>query len=162
MPNSDNFNYIKVLDESLNKKISILKSIQEVNAVQSKLLSESELDYDKFDATVDEKAGYIDEIESLDKGFQSVYDRISEALVKDKALYSAQIKAMQEKIRLITDMSMDIQSSEARNKEAFGSRVVTARKSMKSAKTANRVAADYYQSMSGLNVVDSQFLDTKK
>lgn len=150
------------MKESLDKKMELLDKIIVQNHLQEELLKAEEMDYDAFDETVERKTEYIDSINSLDRGFQAVYDRINILLKENKGEYAADIKAMQDKIKQITDKSVDIRAQEARNKDAFQERVRFTKKAIKVSKDANRVAADYYQSMNKLNVVESQFLDTKK
>lgn len=162
MQNNTEQNYIEILKDSLNKKLRVLDEIISVNNIQAEILKAEELDYAAFDKTIADKDRCIDEIRLLDKGFQTVYDRIKELFEKNKSLYAEDIKLMQEQITRLTEKSMDIQSQEARNKESFQNRVILSRREIKTAKTANKVAANYYQSMNRLNVVDSQFLDTKK
>lgn len=154
-------NYIEILKESLDKKLLVLDAIIAFNREQEKIMKSDDFDYVRFNATIAGKDDCIEEIQELDRGFQSVYDRIKELFSANKEAYSEDIRMLQDKIRAITDKSMDIQSQEARNKETFQTRVVSSRKEIKTAKTANKVAANYYQSMNKLNVVGSQFLDTK-
>lgn len=161
MQNSEQ-NYLVILKESLDKKIRLLEDILEQNKLQENILHEPEIDFDRFNDTVDVKEKCIKELEVLDRGFQTIYDRVKEALNEDKEAYRQDIKELQEKIKTITEKSMDIQSGEARNKEAFQKSITESRKNIRSFKTANKVASNYYQSMNKLNVVDSQFLDTKK
>lgn len=155
-------NYIDILKESLDKKINILDELLEQNRLQESMLRKTEIDFDSFNETVETKEKCIRELEALDKGFQTVFDRVKEALTADKETYKQDIKELQEKIKTITEKSMDIQSGEARNKEAFQKNITESRKNIRSVKNANKVASSYYQSMNKLNVVDSQFLDTKK
>ncbi len=161
MQNSEQ-NYLVILKESLDKKIRLLEDILEQNKLQENILHEPEIDFDRFNDTVHVKEKCIKELEVLDRGFQTIYDRVKEALNEDKEAYRQDIKELQEKIKTITEKSMDIQSGEARNKEAFQKSITESRKNIRSVKTANKVASNYYQSMNKLNVVDSQFLDTKK
>ncbi len=161
MENSEH-NYIGILKESLEKKIKLLDDILEQNKLQENLLREEEIDFDSFNETVEAKEKCINKLDILDKGFQTVFDRVKEVLAADKETYKQDIIELQEKIKIITEKSMDIQSGEARNKEAFQKNITESRKNIRSVKTANKVASNYYQSMNKLNVVDSQFLDTKK
>lgn len=154
--------YINIMKESLDKKLRVLDDIIEANREQEMILWADETDYEKLDKTIEKKGACIDEIKGLDKGFQSLYDRVKQELSGNKELFEDDIREMQDKIRLITEKTMDIQAQEARNKEAFQGKVHYSKKEIKTAKTANKVAASYYQNMNKLNVVDSQFLDTKK
>ena len=51
---------------------------------------------------------------------------------------------------------------EKRNKEAIMNRKDSLKKEVGMARTTNKVAANYYKTMSKLNVLDSQFIDAKK
>lgn len=155
-------NYIDILKNSLEKKLYILDKIISINSAQADILKADDIDFEKFDETISQKQACIDEITLLDKGFQTVYDRVKELIEGNKDWYAQDIKTMQSRIREITEKSMDIQSQEARNKESFQSKVVFSRKEIRNAKTANKVAASYYQNMNKLNAMGSQFLDTKK
>ena len=70
---------LDMLEESLQKKVEILTKIEDQNEKQRDVLSDSEnVDEAAFDATVDAKGRLIDEINSLDDGFQSLFDRVKE------------------------------------------------------------------------------------
>lgn len=141
MQNSEQ-NYLVILKESLDKKIRLLEDILEQNKLQENILHEPEIDFDRFNDTVDVKEKCIKELEVLDRGFQTIYDRVKEALNEDKEAYRQDIKELQEKIKTITEKSMDIQSGEARNKEAFQKSITESRKNIRSVKTANKVASN--------------------
>lgn len=155
-------NYIEILSDSLVKKINVLDKIIEINLVQRDIFKSDELDYDAFDKTIEDKDSCIKEINNLDRGFEAVYERLQVVLSQNKEQYAKEIKDMQLKIKEITDKSVSIQVQEARNKEAFQEKVKYVKKEIKVAKTANKVAQSYYQSMNKINMVDAQFLDTKK
>lgn len=155
-------NYIEILSDSLVKKINILDKIIEINLVQQDILKLEELDYDAFDKTIEDKDVCIREINNLDKGFMAVYERLKVILSENKQQYAKEIKDIQLKIKEITDKSVSIQVQEARNKEAFQEKVKFIKKEIKVSKTASKVAESYYQSMNKINMVDAQFLDTKK
>ena len=69
---------------------------------------------------------------------------------------------MQKLIAIITDKSANIMVEEKRNKEAIMNRKDRLKKEVGMARTTNKVAANYYKTMSKLNVLDSQFIDAKK
>ena len=48
--------YIQMLIRSLEKKIAVLKKIQELNAEQTQLLSQEEVDKDVWQELIDKKA----------------------------------------------------------------------------------------------------------
>lgn len=162
MQKNKDSSYIEILKDSLVKKINILERISEQNKVQAELARAETFDYDIFEKTLEEKDALINEINKLDSGFQSVYDRIKEALESDKQVYADEIKEMQRLVSVITDKSMDIMAEERRNRDAIMSRKDSLKKEIGMARTTNKVAANYYKTMSKLNVLDSQFIDAKK
>ena len=69
---------------------------------------------------------------------------------------------MKKLISEITEKSMEVQLSEKRNEKLVYSKMSEERIKIRKSKNANKVASDYYKSMSGGNVVEPQFLDKKK
>ena len=80
-------NYLQIMIDSLLKKIEILKKVSELNEQQSALLDDKEFDGDKLQSNMESKAAYIDELNSLDEGFQAVFDRVKEDVEEYKADY---------------------------------------------------------------------------
>ena len=78
-------NYLTVLEESLMKKNAILDSIQEASRKQNELLKCEKLDLERFDELVEEKDGYLKELEKLDEGFEILYDKVKQELLENKA-----------------------------------------------------------------------------
>lgn len=153
--------YLNVLIEGLQKKNRILKKILELNEQQAQLIKEKE-SLEAFDHLVDEKEKWIDELNRIDKGFQSVYDRVRIDLLDHRNEYAAEIKALQEQIREMTDYHVAIQTSEQRNKQAIERYFKNARESLQSNRKSLKAANDYYKNMSRTNYVDPQLMDQKK
>ena len=162
MQRDNEASYIEIMKDSLVKKIAVLNKISEQNKIQQGLTQTEEFDYDIFEKTLEEKEKLIDEIDRLDSGFQSVFDRIKEILESGRENYADDIKQMQKLIAIITDKSANIMVEEKRNKEAIMNRKDSLKKEVGMARTTNKVAANYYKTMSKLNVLDSQFIDAKK
>ena len=80
MQRDNSSSYIEILKESLKKKISVLDQIAEQNRIQEELAKAADFDYDVFSKTLEAKEALIKQINALDAGFQSVFDRIKEAL----------------------------------------------------------------------------------
>lgn len=153
---------LDMLEESLRKKVEILTKIEEQNEKQRDVLSNSEkVDEAAFDATVDVKQGLIDEINSLDDGFQSLFDRVKEEIGDKKEQYADQIKRMQELIRDITGKSASIEASEHRNKRLAEKYFSIARESMNQSRNSSSAAFNYYQTMNNFKNVPPQFMDKK-
>ena len=68
------------------------------------------------------------------------------------------MKAM---IHHLTDLSVEIQAQEARNKELMTKKFVDVKKKTKGLRTSGKVANEYYKNMMKINQVDPQFMDNK-
>lgn len=157
-----NKDYLNVLIQSLNKKVLVLDKILVENVKQSEIIAEEKFDFDKFDEVYAEKENLIKELKLLDSGFEKVYNRVKEILDVDKELYTNEIRTMQELIRTIISKAADVEVSEKRNHEAMMAKNVMLKKQVKTVKLTNRAAAEYYQTMNKLKVVEPQFMDKKK
>lgn len=155
-------NYLTVLEESLVKKSAILDSIQEANRAQSELFKAEKLDLVKFDAYVEEKDAYIGELESLDEGFETLYNNVKKELEQNKAQYSEQIKRMQKLIGEITEKSVSIQAQESRNRDMITAYFKNERQSLGQGRRSSKVAMGYYQNLSKANQEVNRIMDLKK
>ena len=154
--------YVDIMIQSLNKKIQVLNEIKKLNVLQNELLEDEKADADEFDKTVEDKAKLIEQLEQLDSGFDKLFERVKVELHEQKDAYKDKIKAMQDCIRKITDLSMELQSQEAKNKDLMTRKFVSVRQKAKIVRTNTKVASQYYQNMMQLNYVDPQFMDNKK
>lgn len=155
-------NYLQILQDSLNKKLEILIQIEEKSREQAQMLKEGNGTLPQIDENMDAKARLIEELEPLDNGFESLYEKIREELVLHKEQYRDEIQKLQQLITQVTERSASIQALEARNKaemELFFSRE---KKKLQSSKNAVSVATNYYQNMNKVKNVEPQFLDRKK
>lgn len=157
-----NKDYLGILIQSLNKKIVVLDKILVENAKQSEIIAAEKFDFDKFDEVYAEKENLINDLKLLDSGFEKVYNRVKEILDVDRRLYTNEIKAMQDLIRIIISKAADVEVSEKRNHEAMTAKNVMLKKQVKTVKLTNKAAAEYYQTMNKLKVVEPQFMDKKK
>lgn len=158
----DNGTYVKILIESLEKKIEILNQIIEKNSEQKEIISAEKLETEQFEQNLKKKSELIDEIEDLDEGFQIVYEHVKEELTGRKDQYAKEIIILQELIGLVTDKSILIQTEEERNKVSIQNHFSNLKKEIKQAKLGRKVAIDYYKSLSKANMIEPQFLDKKK
>ena len=153
---------LDMLEESLQKKVEILTRIEEQNTKQADILSDSgKVDEAAFDATVDAKSKLIDEVNSLDDGFQSLFDRVKEEIGEHKEQYADQIKRMQKLIQEITGKSASIEASEHRNKRLAEKYFSTARENMNQSRNSSSAAFNYYQTMNNFKNIPPQFMDKK-
>lgn len=154
-------NYLSIMQEGLEKKIAILKNISEINKKQKAILEDDKMQLEDFEATLEDKGNLVESIITLDKGFEAVYDRVKTGLTADRAKYEGQIKKMQELISKVTDLSVQVQSEEARNKDLVQKRFSKLRQNISDAKKNSKAVSNYYKSMTKLDSAP-QFLDSKK
>jgi len=152
-------NYLDALIQGLKKKKTVLDKIIEKNSAQKELLMAEEPSIDEWEALIQQKAEYIEELGRLDDGFQEVYTRVKDELSVNRANYKDEIVKMQELIADITDRSVQIQAQEIRNKDLAQSQFAKMKRKTRALRQNQRVANAYKQTMKRTNVVDPQFLD---
>ena len=154
--------YVDIMIQSLNKKIRVLEELEKLNQIQKHLLEDEKSDADDFDHTVEQKAELIEQLNQLDSGFDKLFERVKEELTTKRSTYSDNIKVMQNLIRRITDLSMELQKQEARNKDLMTRKFAFIREKAKVVRTNKKAVNQYYKNMMNLHYVDPQFLDNKK
>lgn len=155
-------NSLEVLSESLSLKIKVLQDIASYNKKQTEAFSKEEVDMESFDDAIEEKGQLIERLEELDNGFEILYGNISELLKQNKDQYANKIQEIQDKITVITEMSMSIQVEEARNKKLIEEYFDKARNDIKNSRVGSKAAFDYYKNMNGMNIPGHSILDSKK
>lgn len=155
-------NQLNILSESLDEKIKVLEDIQEYNLRQEQAFKNGEADLESFDEAVEEKDRLIERLMRLDEGFEVLYAKLAEELKENRAQHASQIKILQEKITRVTEMGVTIQAQEARNKKLVEDYFAKARSGVRQNRQSSRVAYDYYKNMSGANLPQSHFMDSKK
>lgn len=155
-------NYLSILEESLKEKLQITAKIREYNSLQSEVLQSEKVELIKFDEYADEKSRLIERLTALDKGFETLYQKIAAELKENREKYGTQIKRIQELIARVTEESMTIQAQEARNKKLVEEYFHRERTSIGQSRKNSKAAYDYYKNVSKLNTVTSQYMDSKK
>lgn len=155
-------NQLVILAESLDKKIQVLTEIQEYNKRQEQVFSAEAVDMDGFDAAVEEKGKLIEKLTLLDSGFESMYAKLSEQLKDNRAKYATEIRALQEKITTITEMSVTIQAQEKRNKQLVEQYFAKERMGLQQSRKASKAAYDYYRRVSSVSSEQPRFYDSKQ
>ena len=105
-------NYLNILEQSLRKKLGILKQIRVKNEHQRVLLLDEELAPEDLEENMDAKAELVGQLEILDQGFDEVYERIRQQLEAGKDKYREQIRQLQELIRQVTAESSSSRAEE--------------------------------------------------
>lgn len=153
---------LDLLEDSLKKKIDIMKLIELENEKQRDLLKNfDKVDDAAFEAILDIKGDYIEQLISLDDGFQSLFDRVKEEIGKHKDQHAEQIRRMQELIQEITGLSASIEAAEQRNKKLAEEYFSCTRQKMNYSRQASAAAFNYYQTMNNFKNVPPQFIDDK-
>ncbi len=153
---------LDMLEDSLVKKIEVMKKIMEENEKQKEILNDpEEVNFNAFDKTLDEKGVLVDELLKLDDGFQSLFDRVKAEVGQNKENYKDQIGRMQELIKEISGMSASIEAAEYRNKKLAENYFSAERKRMNQSKQVSAAAFNYYKTMSNFQNIPPQFLDNK-
>lgn len=154
--------YLDMLQDSLRKKLDILNRIMRYQKEESDMLRAENMEMDAFDRSINEKVVLAESIDSLDDGFEQVYDRIREEMIKNKQKYAKAIRAMQDMIAEISEKNVLIQAEENRLRLEVDNFAKRESALLRQRRDNGRAARSYYNNMKKLNYVGSQFMDKKK
>ena len=154
--------YIPIMTQSKKKKEEVLDNIIRINQRQKEELDNPSLDPDDFDATFAEKEKLIDQLDTLDSGFQELFEKIRGDLTRNQKEYREEIAQMQECIRRLTAKSADIQTQEARNKTLMEQKFASVRRQAREVRKSQKIVNQYYKNMMKTNYIEPQFTDNKK
>ncbi len=159
---SQDATYINILYNTLVRKEECLKKVCVLEEEQEKILSNPELTVEEFEDMVARKQTLLNELDSLDKGFETVYERVKKEMTDNKGQYREIIEKMQGCIVRITEFTVKIQAIEERNKIKADNMFAIKRGQVKNTRVNNQMAAKYYKNMTGQHQNgQSYFLDTK-
>ena len=150
-----------IMVESLSKKIDILEKLLEYTKEQELLLEKEEFSMEGFSELLDKKGELIDVLNTMDQGFEQVYERMEEEIKGKKEEHAHEILLMQQRIKTITDLSIKLQELEYKNKEKIEEQFSKKRNEIKTFRQSKDNVNKYYRVMSKTQVVDSAFLDKK-
>lgn len=154
--------YLQIMIECLEKKIDVLDKVLELDKRQLSVALEKPFDLERYDKTMEEKAKLIEELEKLDDGFTSTYERVRDEVQANPQMYSDKVRRMQDLIRMAIDKGVAVEAQEERGKQAMHAAMSTKRSEIRNIKKSNAAAAKYYKAMSRINDVDPQLMDRKK
>lgn len=155
-------NYLQILAESLQKKLTVLEQIEEQNKEQEAILQEQEVSMDAFEATVDRKSELIEALNKLDEGFEILYEKLREQLLEHREQYKEQIRRLQQLVTAVTEKGVAVQTQELRNKRLVESYFKKEKEGVRRGRISSRAALDYYRNVNQVNHIDPQFMDKKK
>ena len=141
----------------------LLNSLKDITTDQTDILDSEEFAADEVDKTIDEKQNLIEALMKLDDGFMDMYAKVKDTLLSDGNNYIPEIEQAKTLIKLQTDMSVELQAMEEKNKVKLTMQLSKGRQKGKDFRTSSRTAAAYYKNMSNHHQDgDSYFLDSKK
>jgi hypothetical protein len=154
--------YVNIMHESLLRKEKYLKEILSLTLKQGELAKAEKFDEDAFGKLVDEKEILINNVNEIDKGFTSVYDRVRSEILKNKDAYRDSLLEIQDDIRRCVDLGMQIEATESRNQSEMEQVFATRYRGIRQMKQSKSIANKYYKSMSNGMINDSILYDRKK
>lgn len=154
--------YVNIMQESLLRKKQYLEQILELTREQEQIARAEKFDEDAFGTAIDKKEVLIDNVNEIDKGFSSVYDRVRAEVLSDQELYRDELGSMQTLIKECVDLGMEIEVLEERNRAVLEQVFAVGFQGIRQVKQSKQIANKYYKSMSNGNVNDSMLYDRKK
>lgn len=154
--------YIHLMVDTLTKKVDILNCLINLTEQQSKVIADANFNDDEFLQIITLKDNQIRALMDIDSGFESLYQSVKEILSKERNEYVSQITIMQDLIRKITDLSMQLQAMEKRNKSKIDVIFAEKRRSLKNSRLNNQTVVNYYKAMNSQYDNQSFFYDKKK
>jgi hypothetical protein len=92
-----------------------------------------------------------------------LYEKVKDTLINDGKDYAPEIDQAKALIKTQTDMSVELQALEEKNRIKLSIHLSKGRQKGKDFRTSSRTAAAYYKNMSNRHQEgDSYFLDSKK
>lgn len=154
--------YLNILTESLDKKSKILTNILELSKKQEEVINKEQLDIDIFEELMERKQKYINEIDIIDSGFATTFDRIKEHVTKHSHLYSREIEVLKQKITEVSEIGIAVQVVEEKNKNSMERYFAKNKNKVKTYKKSRKTVTSYYKNMNNTQKEQSYFLDQKK
>ena len=155
-------NYIAILKDALYKKQNALELILKITKAQEVLSKHSSYQEQEMERLLNEKEMQIARINTLDEGFQSIYDRVRVEVKDHPEQYAEEVKQLQDLIRVCTDLGNEIMVLEERNRERFSVLFSNAKSQYTVSKTKANVAQHYHKTMNNTKIMDAYFVDKKQ
>ena len=154
--------YISMMIESLEKKLKLLDRAIEIDKEQEELITQEDPDTKALDANIDAKGALVDELNTLDLGFENMYAKVREELINNKDAHKDEIRTLQQFIRKITEKVAEVEAFEARSKINVENYLKRRRKKISGSRASAKAANSYALNMRSMGSGGSVFLDNKK
>lgn len=153
---------LQLLLDSLEKKKRLMLDVQKLTQEQADALAKDSFDLNTFNNSVSNKQVIIEVINELDEGFGPTFDRIKPVLTGHPELYAIKIKQLQDLIRQISDLAMEIQALEKKNHQQFRTKIKTMKAEVRGFRSGKKVADQYKSQATGqLSDTTQGFFDSK-
>lgn len=160
---SDIIIQIDLMVDALNKKKQMLQEILRYTNDQAELLKAESLDMRSFNNIMKNKQVRIDKLIQIDQGFESLFERIKTTLTSQPDIYRDAVKEMQQLIKETSDLGIEIQVQEERNKVQFDVKSKTTKNEVKAFRTHKSAMNKYQNNYNKQKKADQpHFFDSKK
>lgn len=161
---SDVTTTLDILITGLKKKKNNLVEIVDYTKQQDALLKDKEhFDLRKFNNIIKNKQFRIDAVLQVDQGFEPTYERVRRYLEHSPELYRDQINQMQQLIKEIGELNVEIRVQEERNNDRFNVVSKGMRDEVKTFRTNKKAVTNYYKTYNKQQAsVRDPFFDSKK
>lgn len=162
-PEERNAVYVNMMVDSLKRKQQILTFLYDCTKDQEQLLKDEDMDADAFMQLIDAKGERIDELTTIDEGFDTMFRLVKEEIEKNREDYREEIQKMQKLISEVSELGVQIQALEQQNSGHFKTYLARHRKEIHDFNMNNRTANSYYQNMANAHKPQtSYFFDETK
>ena len=109
--------YVRMLEDVLKKKEHLLRDILERTREQEALLKQEELDQERFHEILEEKGRWIEALNEMDEGFDTLFAKVESEIRSHKDQYNENIQRLPKSIVIVSEYGMKIQALENQNSE---------------------------------------------
>ncbi len=154
---------VMLLVDTLKKKKQILEELKKYTDTQKELLLKEDLDTKAFNNIMRNKQVRIDLLNKIDDGFQVTFERVKNILTTQPDIYKDAIVSMKGLIKEVSDLGVEIQVQEERNRLNFEAKSSKSKAEVKKFRNHRTVMKKYRNTYLHQNKVDGpHFFDSKK
>lgn len=149
--------YVGMMVDTLKRKKEILEFLYEKTKEQELLLKDDEMDEEKFQVTINEKGEKIEELNTIDEGFDALFKYVEKEIKANKNAYKEEIQLMQKLIGEVSELGIQIQALEHQNSGHFKVYLANQRKMIREFNVNNKTTSSYYQNMANVHKSEQSY-----
>ena len=153
--------YILLLVETLQKKLEVMNQLLQLTKQQEEMFVSDKIKDEDFLELISLKEEQINNLSKLDDGFEKLFQSVKDELITDKGKYVSEITSLKDLIVKITDLSVNLQALEKRNKTKVEQHFSNRRKDIGTSRLSSTTVANYYKTMTKQHEAQSYFYDKK-